>query len=596
MFAFAVSGRWLAVGTVQPATGGATNECCEGWRTSVGLGRPGPLRPSDNRWSISLMGLFRKRTTNRPGATTSEPPPPSVGPLPAPAGSDGARPSNAHSPDGPPEKQLAWSPLIRDPLATSFVWGESTRILADEDTLEATDAWDEALRAATGHGLQFTVMAEQDGPIISDDNNARELHVDPNTGVLAAASGPSHRSFGLRGGLDLGLPDGRNMFVWNDLEPEAMALPFDGLYIGNAGTPRLEMCPFACQVGGLSLSPDASRIAWIEWRGQDLLGISAPGFVVEEDLESGRRRLLSVVDHFSGSGPVRYSADGTWLLVRSNQLIRLSDGALLELPPSAAAAWAAPLGASVLLQVVGTGEEGFRLQSLDLSTEMCDDLGPIVGDSGPEVVYVTDLDVHPTESKALAVSPNGFLDPHREGLGARGKVQVLDLEQRQLTPVTTPTVPAFARMERDQFRPRWIADRRGLEVHISDRLESKLQSTRLPEAAPAGHLVDFAMMMAQRCSSDLEPGRPGRNPARVRVEILRSLAAVSRVDPARASEVLGALRDFTFPLAMHAMGRNEPVQGIDYANRPMVWLDSGLQKLAEGDYPNYPWDEYAYVP
>lgn len=155
----------------------------------------------------------------------------------------------------------------------------------------------------------------------------------------------------------------------------------------------------------------------------------------------------------------------------------------------------------------------------------------------------------------------------------------------------------FDHAERDQDRPRWIADRRsGSAIDVADSVSERLRPVhRLLSAAP-GTVGDLAMMLLQRTFTDLEPGRSTRDPARVRVELLRAVCALQATDPSRAAEVLPILREFTFPLSMAAMGPIDPVRGIDHSGKPMVWLSIGLQQLEEERFDEYPWSDYAYYP
>jgi hypothetical protein len=162
---------------------------------------------------------------------------------------------------------------------------------------------------------------------------------------------------------------------------------------------------------------------------------------------------------------------------------------------------------------------------------------------------------------------------------------MLDLESRRLSPITSPTVKEFENVERDQDNPRWVIDRTGAPVVVADELSSGLQPFVAPPALPSEGVVSSAIMLTQHCLSDIEPGRPSRSPARVRVEILRALRAVQEIDPSRASELLSTVRDFTFPLAMQAMTSDDG---------PMVSLDIGLQMLMEERFADYNWAEEAY--
>lgn len=549
------------------------------WYQPGVLSGAGWWRASDDRWY---------RPEQAPGQ------PPAVHDLPA-AHAKPCYPSRSHTAETPPGKHLAWAPLHRDPRSTSYVWGEAWRPLSGDEDLQQAIGLDDALRATIGFGLQRHVMGGEDLPITSDAYNARELMVDPLTGVMAGCTGLSHWSFGLPGALDLGLRDGRNIVGWSDEVPEAMMSALESLYIGNAQTGRFEMAAMGGEIGGLSLSPDATSVAWIEWRGRDLAGFTTPGFIFEEHLDSGKRRLLGVLDQFSGVAPVRYSPDGAWLLVGATRLIRMIDGAALELPEARASAWAPPLGDSTLLRVAGSAD-AMRLASFDLATGNSEDLGPLEVEEDAVVLYLADLDVHPSELQALAISPYGYPEPYRNGEGARGKLQMLDIEARRLTPVTSPTVPGFSTIERDQERPRWVADRRGGAVRLTDALESQLQIPVVPPEVPPGSVTDLAFMLAQRCATDLEPDHRSRNPARVRVELLRSVLAIAESDPGRASEVVSTLREFTFPLAFQALGPIDPVRGIDYSQRPMVALDSGLQAMADGDFNAEHWEDSVYLP
>lgn len=232
------------------------------------------------------MGIFRKQRAAssapnpppaRSAATPPPPPVPVVGVVQA---------AMAHLAETPPDKLLVWSPLECDVTRADFVWSEASRPLTGDETIEDADALDRSLRAAHGHGLQQTVMCAEDRPVLSDDYNGRELHIEPTSGAMAAVAGLSHRSFGLSGGLDLGLRDGRNLSAWTDQVPDCMATSLDSLYVGNTRTRRLEMDALGGQVGGLTLSPVGERAAWIEWRGRpEIPGIESPGFVFEEDLQ-----------------------------------------------------------------------------------------------------------------------------------------------------------------------------------------------------------------------------------------------------------------------------------------------------------------------
>jgi hypothetical protein len=122
-----------------------------------------------------------------------------------------------------------------------------------------------------------------------------------------------------------------------------------------------------------------------------------------------------------------------------------------------------------------------------------------------------------SKSLVLATSPYGFAAPYRDGKGARGKVQILDLESRRLSPITSPTVMGCEHVERDQDNPRWVVDRTGSPLDLADEFSSGLQPFVAPLSLPSEGMVSSAIMLIQHCLADLEPGRPSRNPARVRL-------------------------------------------------------------------------------
>jgi hypothetical protein len=545
------------------------------------------------------VGLFSKKKSAAPARPVA--PVPAAPPRPQPPVVDGMQAAWAHKPTPPsPYERLCWSPLAEGVGGSSpvpeLIFSEAIRPLSGDDEYADARALEAALKSATGRGLQHYLLDGDGNAVTTEQYNVKSAWIDPATGVIAAAAGLSHVAFGLPGALDLGLRDGRNMFSWSDLEPDAMASEFAQPHIGNIATRRLEAGIWTGQVGGITLSPDASRSAYVAWHAH-VDGETRPmGYVFEDDLDAGTHRLVCVFEGYSGSARIAYSGDGDWLLVSESRpvLIRCSDGAHTRLPHGMGSAWAPSYGPNHLLSITGDDQAddgpGLGLRVLDLSTGEAADLGPLETVDGRRYLYVSDVDPHPQGGRALVTSPWGFTEPWEQGHGSRARVQVLDLEARRLTPITSPTVPGMDHLERDQRMPSWVADRRtGGTVALSDQLESELEPS-LAISPTTEFVIDLARLQLQRCVEDLEPGRPTHSPAKVRVEVVRSLRAILAADPALGSSFVDQIREFVGPMSMQAILSG---QG-DADSRGMTGLGIGLQLLQEHRFDEYDWQELAY--
>lgn len=545
------------------------------------------------------MGLFSKKKTSAPArAAAPAVPVASAPPVPVVGGMQAAW---AHKPAPPPGyPRLCWSPLVEgvggSAPAPEFVFTEAIRPLAGDDEYADAQRLEEQLRSATGRGLQQGLVGSDGRPVITDHYNTAAAWIDPVTGVMATGMGLSHVAFGLPGALDLGLRDGRAMFSWSELEPDTMQSEFAQPYIGNLRTRRLEAATWCGKVGGIALSPDASRAAYVTWHGYAEGETRTIGYVYEDDLEAGTHRLVTVFEGYGGGARIGYSADWEWLLVSESRpvLIRRRDGAHLRLPGGMGASWAPSYGPNHILSLTGDDQSDpptpIHLRLFDLATGAFTDLGPLEAPPGERFIYVTDTDVHPQGGRALVSSPFGFTEPYDQGHGARARVQVLDLETRRLTMVTAPTVPGLDHLEREQRKPVWVADRRtGGTVTLCESLESQLEPP-LPITPQTEFVLDLARLQLHRCAIDLEPDRRSHSPAKVRVEVVRSLRAVSSFDPAMGATFVDQIRDFVGPMSMQAIFAG---QG-DADTRGMAGLGIALQLLQEDRFDEYDWQELAY--
>lgn len=545
------------------------------------------------------MGLFSKKKSVAPARAVEQAQ--SAPPRPQPPVVAGMQAAWAHKPEAPPGYQrLCWSPLADGvggaSLASELIYTESIRPLSGDDEYADACALEGELRAATGRGFQQYLLDGDGNAVTTAQYNAKSGWMDPVTGIIAAAAGLSHVAFGLPGALDLGLRNGSNQFMWADEAPDAMHAELAQPHIGNLATRRLEAGVWTGQVGGITLSPDASRSAYVAWHGHADGETRSMGYVFEDDLDVGTHRLVCVFEGYSGAARIAYSGDGEWLLVSESRpvLIRRSDGAHARLPHGMGAAWAPSYGPNHILSVTGDDQAddgpGLGLRVLDLSTGEATDLGPLEAIDGRRYLYVTDVDPHPQGGRALVASPWGFTEPWEQGHGSRARVQVLDLEARRLLPLTSPTVPGLDHLERDQRMPSWVADRRtGGTVALSDQLESELEPS-LSISPTTEFVIDLARLQLHRCVVDLEPGRPTHSPAKVRVEVVRSLRAILAADPALGSDFVDQIRDFVGPMSMQAIMTG---QG-DADSRGMAGLGIGLQLLQEDRFDEYDWQELAY--
>lgn len=539
------------------------------------------------------MALFGKKKQGAPAPQAESRTP--AEPARAAPVVDGMQAALAHRPTPAPGYQrLLWSPLA-DGIAgvtpgTDFIYSEAIRPLSGDDEYADAQRVNEQLRSATGRGLQQALVDNQGRAFTTEQYNAKAGWIDPVSGVIAAAAGLSHVAFGLSGALDLGLRDGRCMFGWDEFEPDLMAHEFSQAYVGNLHTRRMEAGVWTGQVGGITLSPDATRVAYVAWHSSD--ESNSPGFVFEDDLDAGTHRLVCVFEGFGGSARVGYSGDGEWLLVSESRpvLIRRRDGAHLRLPGGMGAAWAPSYGPCHVMSMTGDDDPAIHLRVLDLSTGAFTDLGPLETVPDEPYVYLTGLDPHPQGGRALVSSPFGFMRPRELGLGLRSRVHVLDLDSRRLTAVTESTVPGLDHLQRDQSLPIWVADRRtGGTVQLSAELEAELTPS-LAVSPTTEFLVDLVRLQLHRCVIDLEPSRPTQNAAKVRVEVLRSLRAILAADPALGTDLLAQIRDFVGPMSMQAV-----MSGMgDDDSRGMAGLGIGLQLLQEDRFDEYDWPQYAY--
>ena len=218
-------------------------------------------------------------------------------------------------------------------------------------------------------------------------------------------------------------------------------------------------------VCGMSISPDGSRLAVLEWAAGPSLSVF--------DLETGGRQHLTSYEHAAGNETPLWSPDGRWIMVHSRPqpvIVSTESGAWARLPFTALGAdWWPARGPSVVMALVG--EPGAqRIAAIDLSSGVATDVGevrlPPQPNLDPGRRFVTEPRVSADGTEALVGTTHGPSDAYQERCGSRRRVARLDLVTGRVRPMAAAFLDRGCWIERDHSRWSWL-DGSGIGAPVS---------------------------------------------------------------------------------------------------------------------------------
>ncbi|WP_174546172.1 hypothetical protein [Nocardiopsis dassonvillei] len=421
-----------------------------------------------------------------------------------------------------------------------------------ESAFDLLDSVARMLQEARGSGFERVWRAGNEDLLSPAWVTPKSAAFDADSGRVVAAACLTHGAWGLSPAYDLGAIDGRNLSTFADAgHTDGLNLPGTPLYVGSTRTGVLVPFDATLNLISVDLHGASGRIGMLEF-----LGFSTGAVSVYEP--SGERRVLTVVENLIGSEPVRFSGDGSWLMVlgsTESTLVEVTTGRRLSLDVGNAGWW--PLADAELLSVVH--EDGTaipRLFSLESNTwtrsfpEITLDV-PLLS-SFP---YLWSPSVSPDGREILVKTPTGVSAEYQREHGAGSHLARVNLETGRGRLLHGAFLNDAQTLERDVEEARWTgrAPTRPIRLHSDLASRTEAPVTEHPHLDPAHWAEEAETVLVLSLNRAIELTGEGRNFSHLLPEILASLAAMARA-PAiweRRSEWLIGLQQATNAKVVH---------------------------------------------
>ncbi|SMH49544.1 hypothetical protein SAMN06295885_3353 [Rathayibacter oskolensis] len=412
---------------------------------------------------------------------------------------------------------------------------------SDQVTFEALDRLARSLRTARGNGFEHSWRSQSDRPLLPSTVTVKSAVVDEPSGRFVTVGHLTHENWGMPPAHDLGAIDGRNAFTFPEAgHPGGLRYPTGRVYAGSSVTGATSVIDATLDVGSVDYHAATETIAVLGFLG------SSTGAIHLYD-RSGRRRLATVLEGYSGGEPLRFSGDGRWLLVsgsRSTRLVEVATGRTLEIEVGNAGWWP---GANSTLLVVEHRDGAAVPRLYDVNAaEFVGDFAPLQADVvvNPEFPYFWFPAVSPDGSEMLTLSPAGVDAAHQHEHGSGHHLFLTDLSDGRTRLVHDVFADDAHLLERDVREVRWTApDSSGL-----DPAPSVLAALRDPvtehEYLAAGRWgEENEQFVIALLNQAIEDAQTGADPSALVPDILAALAAAASDEEvwARQSEWLTGL-------------------------------------------------------
>jgi hypothetical protein len=421
--------------------------------------------------------------------------------------------------------------------------------VAGESTFASVDAAARALRQRRGSGFEHVWRGADDALLSPSWLTVRSVAVHHPTGFVAAGGHLTHERWGMDPAHDLGAIDGRNGVTFSEAGHQGgLVWPSDCLYVGSLRAGTLLPLDATVNVMSVDIDPSGERIAVLHHYGGDAGGVTLVS-------HTGERQLLTVLEGLSGAETIRFSGDGTWLLVwrsRDSVLVDVATGRHLALPVANADWW--PTEPSVLLSI--HHEDGRAYPRLfDLASNEYAQSFPAIELDVPlleEFPYVWHPTVSPDGSEVLGVSVAGVDAEYQRTHGAGSHLVRFVLATGRGRVIHGVFLDDAHELERDASEPRWGGRAPAGPTAMHPHLRALLQEpVTVHDWAQPGRWGDEAEpVLVRTLNLAIERTRAGEDVDDLMPEILAYLVPVAADAGvwARQSEWLLGLRDTTVSL------------------------------------------------
>ncbi|MEU1899152.1 hypothetical protein ABZ512_12285 [Nocardiopsis dassonvillei] len=491
----------------------------EDWEGLVMVVRPVPLGVEEARlveWSELLVKDIAAGFAALYLADTQPPPPePATESVwerveKAPSGSVPVR--TFHLPAGPTD--YTFTERVRESLPE------------EESTFDAIDLLARRLRESRGSGFGHAWRSDDDSALSPSWLTLTSAAVDQESGRVVGAGHLNHEAWDLPPAHDLGAIDGRNMSDFAEQgHTRGLFLPSAPLYIGSVRTGVLMPLDATVDLQSVDLHGATGVIAALGFLGHS----TGAAFVYSP---SGERRLLTVLEGITGTERIRFSGDGTWLLISGGQkstLVEIRTGRHLRLEDGNTAWW--PSADSTLLSVVhNEGTATPRLLSLESNTwthsfpKVLLDV-PLLP-SFPHLWYPS---VSPDGQEVLVQTPAGVTSDYQSEHGTGHRLARVELATGRGKLVHGVFLDREKRLERDVRESRWTGRAPARAVRLGPDLSCGLSEpvTEHRYLSPGREAGDAEEILLRSLNRAVDLTREGRDPSYLLPEILAALVPMT---------------------------------------------------------------------
>lgn len=396
----------------------------------------------------------------------------------------------------------------------------------EDSTFESVNLLGGKLLALRGAGFEYSWRGDGDVALSPSWLTFKAAALDSESGRFVAAGHLTHEYLDLPPAHDLGAIDGRNGFSFSENgHAGGLLWPSDWLYVGSTRTGAI--APLDASVNLISVDLHASSGVTAAL---NFLGTSVGAVSVYD--AAGAARLLTVVEDLSGTESVRFSGDGSWLLVsrsKSATLVEVASGRWLTLEVGNCAWW--PLEAATLLTVVHeSGRATPQLFSLrdNISTATFDDLSLSVPmlESFP---YMWSPTVAPDGTELLVMTPAGVTSEYQRQHGAGNHLARISLKDGAGRLVQDVFFDSEATLERDVRDVRWTGRGLAAAVHLHPNLAGQLNEPVLEHEwlEPGRWAEESDRMLSHALSRAVDLTKEGRDVSHLMPEILACLKTIA---------------------------------------------------------------------
>lgn len=419
----------------------------------------------------------------------------------------------------------------------------------DQSTFDSINTLAHHLKAKRGAGFEYSWRTSGDAPISPTWLTVTSASYDPMTGRAVASARFTHEVWALPPAHDLGAIDGRNATFSENGHPGGLYWPPSSLYVGSARSGVFLPLDATANVLAVDLHGETGTIGTLEHLG------GSTGAVALYD-QDGRRRLLTVIDGIAGNEPLRFSGDGSWLLItasRTSTIVEVSTGRSLQLNVANTAWWS--FKESSLLTIE---HEGGRIvpKVFNLATNTYTET---FSDVTLDVPMLTDYpylwfpSVSPNGREVLALTPTGVTDEYQREHGTGDRVARVNLVDGKGKLLNETYFNTERSLERDVREVRWTGRLTAHPVELHPDLAAELRDpVTVHEYLSPGRWADEVEgILVSTLNRAIELTKAGQPMHYLLPEILATLIPVAKTPEvwARQAEWLISVQQGTYNLA-----------------------------------------------